>query len=364
MKRRRTEAGSDDNASSSSNVSGASSEAEAPSDADSEIAAHQSGRQDAMSPLQLPLHHSTGAATAGTAVTQAAAASVEERLWTGWTSFQKRALKNGVLIFGRDVCAIARLALRPCDQVYAQLARTGSLPDCNAHGATGGASRPGRRKTKNNPRVVRMRNQHDPDQPWPAYSPCNCSGVCDNDCSCAKAGNFCERYCACSQSCGVRFLGCSCKSKRNRCGTKSCPCYAADRECDPELCELCTATCIKAASPAGAAAAASAAAAATAARASHTVGHPGVLGGDPTLGDADCAGPPIDEGACCNMKIRLKQSARIVMGLSKVAGWGAYIAAPAVKHDLLGEYTGEIISHAEADRASHTTGITTPTSSA
>lgn len=38
------------------------------------------------------------------------------------------------------------------------------------------------------------------------------------------------------------------------------------------------------------------------------------------------------------------------MGLSEVAGWGAFLPAAANKDDLLGEYTGEIISHAEADR--------------
>lgn len=38
------------------------------------------------------------------------------------------------------------------------------------------------------------------------------------------------------------------------------------------------------------------------------------------------------------------------MGLSTVAGWGAFLHAPARKDQLLGEYTGELITQAEADR--------------
>ncbi len=38
------------------------------------------------------------------------------------------------------------------------------------------------------------------------------------------------------------------------------------------------------------------------------------------------------------------------MGKSGVSGWGAFLHAPARAGDLLGEYTGELISQAEADR--------------
>jgi [histone H3]-lysine27 N-trimethyltransferase EZH2 len=41
---------------------------------------------------------------------------------------------------------------------------------------------------------------------------------------------------------------------------------------------------------------------------------------------------------------------RLAMGLSTVAGWGAFLHAPARKDQLLGEYTGELITQAEADR--------------
>lgn len=282
---------------------------------------------------------SAAAALEATAAEDRKQQAVAEGLWAGWTDFQKRAVNKGTQIFGWDACAISRLALLPCHRVYAQLKALGAVPAQHSGGIaiTISGSRSAGRKTssrKNNSRVVRMRNQHHPDEPWLAYSPCNCLGKCGTDCSCLKAGNFCERHCSCDRSCGVRFQGCACKSKRNRCSTKSCPCYAADRECDPQLCGVCTATCTSAAAALGPSAAA-------------TRKNSGVRA---TSAIDDSAGGPVDEGACCNMKIRLKQWGRVVMGLSEVAGWGAFLPAPAAKDALLGEYTGELISHAEADR--------------
>ncbi|KAK1278495.1 Histone-lysine N-methyltransferase EZ2 [Acorus gramineus] len=40
----------------------------------------------------------------------------------------------------------------------------------------------------------------------------------------------------------------------------------------------------------------------------------------------------------------------ILLGRSDVAGWGAFIKNPVNKNDYLGEYTGELISHKEADK--------------
>lgn len=50
------------------------------------------------------------------------------------------------------------------------------------------------------------------------------------------------------------------------------------------------------------------------------------------------------------MKLLLKQQQRVLLGRSDVAGWGAFLKTPVNKHEYLGEYTGELISHKEADK--------------
>ena len=56
------------------------------------------------------------------------------------------------------------------------------------------------------------------------YEPCNHPGeACTpNSCQCVQRGNFCEKFCACSNDCRVRFAGCNCKSHCNsKCKSQS-----------------------------------------------------------------------------------------------------------------------------------------------
>ncbi|KAG6749786.1 hypothetical protein POTOM_046855 [Populus tomentosa] len=76
--------------------------------------------------------------------------------------------------------------------------------------------------------------------------------------------------------------------------------------------------------------------------------------GDGSLGEP----PKRGDGQCGNMRLLLRQQQRvshseeltILLAKSDVAGWGAFLKKPVNKNDYLGEYTGELISHREADK--------------
>ncbi|KAF2605141.1 hypothetical protein F2Q70_00027721 [Brassica cretica] len=148
------------------------------------------------------------------------------------------------------------------------------------------------------------------DQPCRQFNPCNCKTACGKECTCLLNGTCCEKYCGCPKSCKNRFRGCHCA--KSQCRSRQCPCFAADRECDPDVCRNCW-----------------------------------VIGGDGTLGVPSQRG---DNYECRNMKLLLKQQQRVLLGISDVSGWGAFLKNSVSKHEYLGEYTGELISHKEADK--------------
>lgn len=70
-----------------------------------------------------------------------------------------------------------------------------------------------------------------------SYTPCMHDGPCTvESCACKQNDTPCERFCGCSVECSRRFRGCKCQKE---CNTGLCPCYAASRECDPDLCNSC-----------------------------------------------------------------------------------------------------------------------------
>ncbi|CAI0469767.1 unnamed protein product [Linum tenue] len=68
--------------------------------------------------------------------------------------------------------------------------------------------------------------------------------------------------------------------------------------------------------------------------------------GDGSLGEPLKRG----DGQCGNMRLLLHQQQRIMLAKSDVAGWGAFLKNAVNRNDYLGEYTGELISHREADK--------------
>ncbi|KAI0367137.1 SET domain-containing protein [Pilatotrama ljubarskyi] len=84
--------------------------------------------------------------------------------------------------------------------------------------------------------------------------PCSHPGPCgpEVDCPCFLNKAHCSRNCRCTPRCPRRWQGCKCalaatkingkpfKVKRTHaCAGNQCPCWAAKRECDPEVCVSC-----------------------------------------------------------------------------------------------------------------------------
>ncbi|KAK4416179.1 Histone-lysine N-methyltransferase CLF [Sesamum alatum] len=259
-----------------------------------------------------------------------------------WKPFEKALYEKGIQIFGRNSCLIARnlmSGLKSCSEIFIYmhrsekkiLSRDGDgtiLADgclkADGNEIVGGGARRRSRFLRRKGRVRRLkytwksagyqsfrkRISERKDQPCRQYSPCGCQSACGKTCPCLVNGTCCEKYCGCPKSCKNRFRGCHCA--KSQCRSRQCPCFAADRECDPDVCRNCWISC-----------------------------------GDGTLGVPSQRG---DNYECRNMKLLLKQQQRVLLGRSDVSGWGAFLKNSVGKHEYLGEYTGELISHREADK--------------
>ncbi|KAJ4828977.1 hypothetical protein Tsubulata_020630 [Turnera subulata] len=261
-----------------------------------------------------------------------------------WKAFEKSLFEKGVEIFGSNSCLIARNllnGLKTCWEIFQYmtcsenslagllgdgancLAEAYSKFDLNGTMGNGDVRRRSRflrrkgrvRRLKYSWKStayhsIRKRISERKDQPCRQYNPCNCQTACGKQCPCLLNGTCCEKYCGCQKTCKNRFRGCHCA--KSQCRSRQCPCFAADRECDPDVCRNCWVSC-----------------------------------GDGSLGVPNQRG---DNYECRNMKLLLKQQQRVLLGRSDVSGWGAFLKNSVGKHEYLGEYTGELISHREADK--------------
>ncbi|KAH1058224.1 hypothetical protein GYH30_002673 [Glycine max] len=258
-----------------------------------------------------------------------------------WKPLEKELYLKGVELFGRNSCLIARNllpGLKTCMEIASYMHSGGvSMP----HGSIVAPSSIMEEKGKfdadctdqempSRSRLLRKRGKtrkfkyswksaghpsiwkriaDGKNQSCKQYTPCGCQSMCGKECTCINGGTCCEKYCGCSKSCKNRFRGCHCA--KSQCRSRQCPCFAAGRECDPDVCRNCWVSC-----------------------------------GDGSLGEP----PRRGEGQCGNMRLLLRQQQRILLAKSDVAGWGAFLKNPVNKNDYLGEYTGELISHREADK--------------
>lgn len=143
----------------------------------------------------------------------------------------------------------------------------------------------------------------------PEFLPCDHDEPCNEDtCSCIRNGFFCTKHCAYGNKSPNFFRGCECKA--GQCRLNSCPCYAANRECDPDLCRSCGACSDPPDAPAG------------------------------------------DGQRCRNDNISMGRRAHTLVAEStiKEAGWGLFTKVGLKKGDFVIEYVGERISQEEAER--------------
>ncbi|KAL6505078.1 hypothetical protein OROGR_024895 [Orobanche gracilis] len=258
----------------------------------------------------------------------------------GWKPFERELYLKGLEIFGRNSCFIARnllSGLKTCKEVSTYMCGDGVV---TSHGSSAMRSscfqdvwkagmdhmeldmpaklricrKRGRvRKVKSSwksaghPSLWR-RIADGKDLPCKQYAPCGCQPVCGKDCPCLQNGTCCEKYCGRAQraakigSEGVTVLKVNAKAGNAlvlQLGVNATLMFAEIVGC-----------------------------------------------GDGSLGEP----PRRGDGQCGNMKLLLRQRQRIILAKSDIAGWGAFLKNTVNKNDYLGEYTGELISHQEADK--------------
>uniref|UniRef100_K3X6N2 Uncharacterized protein n=1 Tax=Globisporangium ultimum (strain ATCC 200006 / CBS 805.95 / DAOM BR144) TaxID=431595 RepID=K3X6N2_GLOUD len=168
--------------------------------------------------------------------------------------------------------------------------------------------------------------------------PCAHAGPCEpSECSCIAEGVFCSKLCNCVHAdCHIFYNGCRCA--KGRCRTKACPCFAAGRECDLDLCTMCCAEEIAALSDS------------SASGNTPSADTSGVSA--PAMKPAPSASAPAQPTSCQNrnMTLRKTKRMRLARSINEDAGWGLFVDEFVAKDEFLIEYIGEMVSHEEAER--------------
>jgi len=224
----------------------------------------------------------------------------------------------------------------------------------------------------------------------PPFVPCGHLGACTmSNCRCVQADVACEKQCGCGRTrwassapvvlphdnpavlsipaegcrptdgslfCSRR-ISCSCLPP-SRCETDSCPCFAADRECDPDGCMMCGAHLHPASGVDGVttgflsaeSVVARTTAAATGAywrlvRPPHRSA-PGIVSQRADSAPTDTPQRLLTR-RCRNVQVQVGARVRLVLGVSRAHGLGVFVAEAAGAGDFVTEYVGELVPPAE-----------------
>nr|CCA25125.1 polycomblike protein putative [Albugo laibachii Nc14]CCA25759.1 polycomblike protein putative [Albugo laibachii Nc14] len=152
-----------------------------------------------------------------------------------------------------------------------------------------------------------------------SYRPCNHTGPCTASCACVQKHLCCEAACSCDRSCINRFRGCKCAP--GNCNTKSCVCFLAGRECDPDVCFSCGACNL----------------------AIKAFGYKPPSNGE-ALSKLD---------TCGNVYLSRGAHKKVGIAFSSVHGWGAFALESIRKGVFVYEYVGALLSDEEAQRCGY-----------
>ncbi|GAB9462522.1 hypothetical protein Gpo141_00000011 [Globisporangium polare] len=190
--------------------------------------------------------------------------------------------------------------------------------------------RRGGRKKKMTPSISHLQHTHSRlvDGVPTKIEPCAHTGPCDQSCSCIADGLLCSKLCNCvHNSCQIFYHGCRCM--KGRCRTKVCPCFAAGRECDLDMCAVC---CQEE-------------------RNENKDDAPSPLS-PVENGSAESKPPSASATSCQNRSMTLGKTKhmRVARSTMEDAGWGLFVDEFVAKDEFLIEYIGEMVSHEEAER--------------
>ncbi len=211
----------------------------------------------------------------------------------------------------RGPCMIAWAVEKPCSEVFTMIH---SSTRAKLRGSKLAIDRSLRYGPKRKPQYWLDNSitwNHEKRKP---FVPCSHVGSCETAiCSCFEEKVQCEKSCTCSWGCQRRFQGCNCAQTARACWQNDkCDCFSLNRECDEDLCRSCGATEV--------------------------------------LDPVNRYNDDIAKVRCCNVYMQRGVPKHTLLGDSEIQGFGLYMGESVTAGEFLGEYKGEVLSKAEADR--------------